>query len=84
RPAVERGDGVFLVGDQVASPGVLSEVSFTSALTAVSLALGRNSLDPKHDCGCRVASQTAPRYNTTHAHDTPLTPLTPLTRATLG
>ncbi|MEV6407383.1 NAD(P)-binding protein [Streptomyces bobili] len=48
RPAVERGDGVFLVGDQVASPGVLSEVSFTSALTAVSLALGRNSLDLKH------------------------------------
>ncbi|MFE7646270.1 NAD(P)-binding protein [Streptomyces phaeoluteigriseus] len=48
RPAVERGDGVYLAGDQVASPGVLSEVSFTSALTAVSLALGRNSLDLKH------------------------------------
>ncbi|MFD5265284.1 NAD(P)-binding protein [Streptomyces sp. NPDC058335] len=48
RPAVERGDGVYLVGDQVAAPGVLSEVSFTSALTAVSLALGRNTLDLKH------------------------------------
>ncbi|OQD55910.1 FAD-dependent oxidoreductase [Streptomyces phaeoluteigriseus] len=47
RPAVERGDGVYLAGDQVASPGVLSEVSFTSALTAVSLALGRNTLDLK-------------------------------------
>ncbi|MGX1270781.1 NAD(P)-binding protein [Streptomyces phaeoluteigriseus] len=48
RPAVERGDGVYLVGDQVAAPGVLSEVSFTSALTAVSLALGHTSLDLKH------------------------------------
>ncbi|MFF0017689.1 NAD(P)-binding protein [Streptomyces sp. NPDC005374] len=48
RPAVDRGDGVYLAGDQVAAPGVLSEVSFTSALTAVSLALGRNALDLKH------------------------------------
>lgn len=50
RPAVDRGDGVYLVGDQVAAPGVLSEVSFNSALAAVSLALGRrskNTLDLK-------------------------------------
>ncbi|MFI2424945.1 FAD-dependent oxidoreductase [Streptomyces sp. NPDC018955] len=47
RPAVDRGDGVYLAGDQVAAPGVLSEVSFNSALTAVSLALGRNTLDLK-------------------------------------
>jgi phytoene dehydrogenase-like protein len=51
RPAVDRGDGVYLAGDQVAAPGVLSEVSFNSALTAVSLALGhqdgRRSLDLK-------------------------------------
>ena len=40
RPAVDRGYGVYLAGDQVAAPGVLSEVSFTSALEAVSLALG--------------------------------------------
>ncbi|MFJ4872613.1 phytoene desaturase family protein [Streptomyces sp. NPDC088757] len=39
RPAVDRGDGVYLAGDQVAAPGVLSEVSFTSAVEAVSLAL---------------------------------------------
>jgi hypothetical protein len=42
---------VYLAGDQVAAPGVLSEVSFTSALTAVSLALGRygsRPLDLKH------------------------------------
>ncbi|PZT69208.1 FAD-dependent oxidoreductase [Streptomyces sp. SW4] len=48
RPAIDRGDGVYLAGDQVAAPGVLSEVSFTSALTAVSLALGRRELDLKH------------------------------------
>ncbi|MFF5158957.1 NAD(P)-binding protein [Streptomyces sp. NPDC000348] len=48
RPAVDRGDGVYLAGDQVAAPGVLCEVSFNSALTAVSLALGRNTLGLKH------------------------------------
>ncbi|MFD9241902.1 FAD-dependent oxidoreductase, partial [Streptomyces sp. NPDC059556] len=54
RPAVDRGDGVYLVGDQVAAPGVLSEVSFTSAVEAVSLALRsdrgvlRKGLDLKH------------------------------------
>lgn len=50
RPSVDRGDGVYLAGDQVAAPGVLSEVSFTSALTAVSLALAlgnRKGLDLK-------------------------------------
>ncbi|MEV6050347.1 NAD(P)-binding protein [Streptomyces sp. NPDC052107] len=47
RPAVDRGDGVYLVGDQVAAPGVLSEVSFNSAVTAVSLILGRPVLDLK-------------------------------------
>jgi phytoene dehydrogenase-like protein len=46
RPAVDRGDGVYLAGDQVAAPGVLSEVSFSSALTAVSLALGRRGSQP--------------------------------------
>ncbi|MGW3653923.1 NAD(P)-binding protein [Streptomyces sp. NPDC000878] len=44
RPAIERGDGVYLAGDQVAAPGVLAEVSFNSALTAVSLALGTRRL----------------------------------------
>ncbi|MET8802735.1 NAD(P)-binding protein [Streptomyces sp. NPDC004546] len=47
RPAVDRGDGVCLAGDQVAAPGVLSEVSFNSAVTAVSLILGRPVLDLK-------------------------------------
>lgn len=39
RPAIDRGDGLYLVGDQVAAPGVLSEVSFTSAVRAVRAAL---------------------------------------------
>lgn len=48
RPAIDRGDGVYLVGDQVAAPGVLSEVSFNSALEAVTLALKiRQQLDLK-------------------------------------
>ncbi|MEV2229689.1 NAD(P)-binding protein [Streptomyces phaeochromogenes] len=50
RPRIDRGNDVYLAGDQVAAPGVLSEVSFNSALEAVSLALGirtRSSLDLK-------------------------------------
>src|SRR5579864_4107489 len=39
RPAIARGDGVFLAGDMVAAPGMLSEVSFNSALEASVLAL---------------------------------------------
>ncbi|MEU1278670.1 FAD-dependent oxidoreductase [Streptomyces sp. NPDC005805] len=54
RPAIDRGDGVYLVGDQVAAPGLLSEVSFTSALEAVSLALragGRRAAGPSAPSG---------------------------------
>jgi phytoene dehydrogenase-like protein len=40
RPAIDRGDGVFLAGDQVAAPGLLSEVSFHSALAAATGAMG--------------------------------------------
>ena len=39
RPAVDRGDGVFLAGDMVAAPGLLAEVSLMSALEASRLAL---------------------------------------------
>jgi phytoene dehydrogenase-like protein len=39
RPAIERGDGVFLAGDMVAAPGLLSEVSWASAIQASHLAL---------------------------------------------
>jgi phytoene dehydrogenase-like protein len=38
RPAVDRGDGVFLAGDLVAAPGVRAEISINSALHAARLA----------------------------------------------
>lgn len=44
RPAVDRGDGVFLAGDMVAAPGLLAEVSLTSALKASRLALEAASM----------------------------------------
>ncbi|GHC59648.1 NAD(P)-binding protein [Streptomyces flavofungini] len=41
RPTVDRGGDVYLAGDQVAAPGLLSEVSFNSAIESVTLALTR-------------------------------------------
>ncbi len=43
RPAIDRGEGVFLAGDMVAAPGLLSEVSWASALEASRLALAAAS-----------------------------------------
>jgi NAD(P)-binding Rossmann-like domain len=34
RPAIERGDGVFLAGDMVAAPGLLAEVAWASGVEA--------------------------------------------------
>jgi phytoene dehydrogenase-like protein len=39
RPAIDRGDGVYLAGDMVAAPGLLSEVSWASAVRASELAV---------------------------------------------
>jgi hypothetical protein len=39
RPAIDRGDDVFLAGDMVAAPGLLAEVSWASAIEASRLAL---------------------------------------------
>jgi phytoene dehydrogenase-like protein len=39
RPAIARGDGVFLAGDMVAAPGLLSEVAWASAVEAARLAV---------------------------------------------
>jgi phytoene dehydrogenase-like protein len=39
RPAIDRGDGVFLAGDMVAAEGMLAEVSWASAVEASRLAL---------------------------------------------
>jgi NAD(P)-binding Rossmann-like domain len=43
RPSIDRGEGVFLAGDMVAAPGLLSEVSWASAVEASKLALGHTS-----------------------------------------
>lgn len=40
RPAVDRGDGIFLAGDMVAGPGLLSEVAWASGTEAARGALG--------------------------------------------
>ncbi|HEX6444318.1 MAG TPA: FAD-dependent oxidoreductase [Streptosporangiales bacterium] len=39
RPAVARGNGVYVAGDQVAAPGFLSEVTFASAIEAATRAV---------------------------------------------
>ena len=44
RPAIDRGDGVFLAGDMVAAPGCLSEISWASAVHASRLAVAACSL----------------------------------------
>jgi hypothetical protein len=47
RPAVDRGDGVYLAGDMVAAPGLLSEVSWASAIEASRLALADAAARPR-------------------------------------
>jgi len=63
RPAIPRGDDVFLAGDMVAAPGMLSEVSFNSALEASVLALraysgGLRSMPTRASTGRRVSAGT--------------------------
>jgi phytoene dehydrogenase-like protein len=43
RPAIARGDGVFLAGDMVAAPGCLSEIAWASAIEASRLAVASAS-----------------------------------------
>jgi phytoene dehydrogenase-like protein len=47
RPAVDRGDGVFLAGDMVAAPGLLGEVACVSAVEASRLALQAAAGSPR-------------------------------------
>ena len=63
RPAIARGDGVFLAGDMVGAPGMLSEVAFNSALEASVLALrsysgGVISMPTRASTGRRVSAGT--------------------------
>jgi phytoene dehydrogenase-like protein len=61
RPAIDRGDGVFLCGDQVAAPGCLSEVSIASAIQAGELALERRVRQPGAGApSARRAAQSSP------------------------
>ncbi|HXS33264.1 MAG TPA: FAD-dependent oxidoreductase [Solirubrobacterales bacterium] len=48
RPAVDRGDGVYLAGDMVAAPGLLSEVAWASGVEAGRLAAGAGRAALKH------------------------------------
>ena len=43
RPAVNRGDGVFLAGDMVAAPGLLAEVAWASAIEAARLSVAASA-----------------------------------------
>ncbi|MFF8713827.1 NAD(P)-binding protein [Streptomyces sp. NPDC015184] len=63
RPAIDRGDGVYLAGDQVTAPGLLSEVSFNSGMEAALLATGatethrtRTGRTRRTDCTDRTAA----------------------------
>lgn len=50
RPTIDRGGGIFVAGDMVSAPGLLSEVSFQSGETAARLAVGwqhDNHLQPE-------------------------------------
>src|SRR5579862_3640099 len=61
RPAIDRGDGIFLCGDQVAADGCLSEVSFESAIEAGRLASARvrRAQDPEAARGTGTSAAPA-------------------------
>jgi hypothetical protein len=58
RPAIERGEGVFLAGDMVAAPGLLSDVSFASAIEAArgAMAWWEGAREPAQAEGLEAAS----------------------------
>ncbi len=60
RPAVDRGDGVFLAGDMVAAPGLLSEVSWASAIEASRLALEAAHSSAHRGCAASPESSPSP------------------------
>jgi phytoene dehydrogenase-like protein len=55
RPAIDRGDGVYLAGDSVAAPGLLGEVAVTSAVRAAELATGRSTARTRADSALGTA-----------------------------
>lgn len=71
RPRVDRGEGVFLAGDMVAAPGLLSEVAFASALAASRGALRltrpapRTAYSTRRNSAMATPSATRPMTATT-------------------
>ena len=57
RPAVDRGEGVFLAGDMVAAPGLLAEVSWASGVDAATAAV-RSPAWRSKSAGSRVSGAT--------------------------
>jgi phytoene dehydrogenase-like protein len=53
RPSIDRGDGIYLVGDSVAAPGMLSEVAHRSALDAAALIGGASNLRDRQGLAAR-------------------------------
>jgi phytoene dehydrogenase-like protein len=47
RPAIDRGDGVYLAGDMTAAPGCLSEIAWASAIEASRLAVQESESAPR-------------------------------------
>jgi phytoene dehydrogenase-like protein len=47
RPAIDRGDGVYIAGDMVAAPGCLSEIAWGSGIEAARLAIGAAQSTPR-------------------------------------
>jgi phytoene dehydrogenase-like protein len=61
RPAIDRGEGVFLCGDQVAADGCLAEVSFASAIDAGTRAVAFAREHRDRSRGAPLAPRTAVR-----------------------
>jgi phytoene dehydrogenase-like protein len=59
RPAIDRGEGIFLCGDQVAADGCLCEVSFASAIHAANHALAPGA--PHRNGGAAAQKPTPER-----------------------
>ncbi|HEY1689247.1 MAG TPA: FAD-dependent oxidoreductase [Solirubrobacteraceae bacterium] len=58
RPAIDRGEGVFIAGDMVAAPGLLAEVSWASAIEASRLAVKAAGVrEPAQPAGMPAARQ---------------------------
>jgi hypothetical protein len=73
RPAIDRGDGVFLAGDMVAKPGLLSEVAWASGVAAAQGALTLARGAPITQSRLKAVSQpsaAATLYPTSRQHPT--------------